>query len=146
MADISKITTSDGVQHGINAATVGGHTVNVNVPSDAMFTDTDTKVTQNTSSANADYRVLLSGSANDANETTTANKSGSFTYNPSTGSAALSGKLTVGSSPSNNMDVATKQYVDTRYVVLTQQEWDDLPSSKYSDNIIYFINDSTNNE
>ena len=33
------------------------------------------------------------------------------------GNEVLSGKLTVGTDPTNNMDVATKQYVDNAFVV-----------------------------
>lgn len=40
MADISKIALSSGDTYDINAAKVNGHTVEKNVPSDAVFTDT----------------------------------------------------------------------------------------------------------
>lgn len=47
--------------------------------------DTNTKVTQTNSTTASDYRLLLSGSANDTTETTTAIKSTNFKANPSTG-------------------------------------------------------------
>lgn len=62
-----------------------GYTIAKSVPSNAVFTDTDTKVTQTNSSTNGNYRLLLSGSNNDTTETTTSNKSSKFTANPSTG-------------------------------------------------------------
>lgn len=46
--------------------------------------NTDTKVTQNNSTTNADYRVLLSYSASNTNETNVSYKSGNLTFNPST--------------------------------------------------------------
>lgn len=46
---------------------------------------TDTKVTQNNTTSNSNYRLLLSASANDTTETNTSNKSTKFQANPSTG-------------------------------------------------------------
>ena len=46
---------------------------------------TDTKVTQNNTTSNSSYRLLLSASANDTTETNTSNKSTKFQANPSTG-------------------------------------------------------------
>ena len=40
MADVSKITLPDGSTYNIDAVTVNGHTVNANVPANAIFTDT----------------------------------------------------------------------------------------------------------
>lgn len=42
MPDISKIVTPDGSEYNIKASTVNGHTVNSDVPSNAVFTDTNT--------------------------------------------------------------------------------------------------------
>lgn len=61
---------------------------------------TDTKVTQNNTTAANDYRVLLSASANDTAETNTANKNTNLRYNPSTntlstGNISGSGNLTI---------------------------------------------------
>lgn len=47
--------------------------------------NTDTKVTQTNTTTSDNYRVILSGNANDTTETTTARKSTNFLANPSTG-------------------------------------------------------------
>ena len=44
--------------------------------------NTDTKVTQNASSDNADYRLIFSNTADDTNRTETAKKSTNLTFNP----------------------------------------------------------------
>lgn len=59
--------------------------VRIAVPSNAKFTDTDTKATQTNTTTNADYRVVLSTNANDTTETNTLRKSANFIANPSTG-------------------------------------------------------------
>lgn len=51
--------------------------------------NTDTKVTQNNSTANSQLRVLLSNSASDTNETNVVNKSANLTMNPSTGVVSI---------------------------------------------------------
>ncbi len=56
-----------------------------------LDTNTDTKVTQNNSTANAAYRVLLSPNANDTAETNGAVKSANFIANPSTGAFCAKG-------------------------------------------------------
>ena len=70
-----------------NASKVNGHTVAVDVPSGAKFTDAN--VTQNNSTTDTELRVLLSKSANDTNETSTTNKSSKLTMNPSTGALSV---------------------------------------------------------
>lgn len=45
----------------------------------------DTKVTQTNTAGSADYRMVLSGNANDSTETNTARKSANFLANPATG-------------------------------------------------------------
>ena len=55
----------------------------------AIPTNTDTKVTQNNSTANSELRVLLSNSASDTNETNVVNKSVNLTMNPSTGVVSI---------------------------------------------------------
>lgn len=47
--------------------------------------NTDTKVTQTNTTESADYRLLLSGNANNTTETATGRKSANFMANPSTG-------------------------------------------------------------
>lgn len=67
----------------------------------ATDTNTDTKVTQNNTTTNAAYRVLLSYSSNDTNETNTARKSSGLTYNPSTGVLGVNGYTVSGTSNSS---------------------------------------------
>ena len=52
---------------------------------DKWNTDSDTKVTQTNTTGSADYRMVLSGNANDTTETNTARKSTHFLANPATG-------------------------------------------------------------
>ena len=52
---------------------------------DQMPVAANNHVTQTNTTENGAYRVLLSGSANNTSETTTAKKSGNLTFNPSTG-------------------------------------------------------------
>jgi len=54
-------------------------------------TNTDTKVTQNNVTDANDYRILLSNSANDTNETNVAKKSTKLQFNPSTGALYSAG-------------------------------------------------------
>lgn len=74
-------------------------TTTVKLPAD---NNTDTLVTQtNQASTNVDYRVLLSGSANDTTATETTNKNTNLRFNPSTkilsvgGSVSATGNLSV---------------------------------------------------
>lgn len=83
--------SENGSTYNGSAAKVNGHTVEKNVPSDAVFTDT--KVTQTNTTGAATYRVLLSGNANDTTETTTARKSANLQFNPSTGVLTQSGTI-----------------------------------------------------
>lgn len=48
-------------------------------------------VTQEYNNANADYRVLLSGSANNTNATSHVKKSGNLTFNPSSSTLTIAG-------------------------------------------------------
>jgi len=64
--------------------TTGGTNVIFTMPA-SDNTNTDTLVTQTNSTTNADYRVLLSLSANDTTETKGSYKSTNFKANPSTG-------------------------------------------------------------
>ena len=61
------------------------YTLGKSVPSDAVFTDTDTKVTQTNTTTSSAYRLLMSYNANDTTQTLGARKSAKFTANPSTG-------------------------------------------------------------
>ena len=63
-----------------NAQTVNGHTVNADVPSGAVFTDS--KVTQYNTTTDADLRILLSNSATSTSETDTVYKSLGLRFNP----------------------------------------------------------------
>lgn len=60
--------------------------------------NTDTKVTQNNSTADSSLRVLLSKSANDTNETDVSYKSNKITFNPSTGLLDIKGKVSISDS------------------------------------------------
>ena len=79
-AKVSKITTTDGVAHEINAATINEHTVAADVPSTAVFTDE--KVTQTESATNANYEVTFSGTADNTTRTEGVGKSEYFKFNP----------------------------------------------------------------
>ncbi|MSS91380.1 hypothetical protein FYJ45_25035 [Eisenbergiella tayi] len=52
---------------------------------DKWNTDSDTKVTQTNTTGSADYRMMLSGNANDSTETNIVRKSTHFLANPATG-------------------------------------------------------------
>lgn len=54
----------------------------------------DVNVTQSPSTTNADYRILLSGSADDTEHTEGANKSSKFTVNPDTGAVTFGSRAT----------------------------------------------------
>lgn len=64
-----------------------GHVSGINVKTVTLPSDqnTDTLMTQTNTTASADYRVLLSGNANDTTETTTGHKSANLRFNPSSG-------------------------------------------------------------
>lgn len=51
----------------------------------------DTKVTQTNTATSADYRLIFSGNASDATETTTVRKNPNFLVNPSTGELFVNG-------------------------------------------------------
>lgn len=84
-------------KNGSNVATFtanqgGNSTANITVPTktsqltnDSSFITSDTRVYQENSSGNADYRVLFSYNVNDNNENSTSRKSNTLTYNPSSG-------------------------------------------------------------
>lgn len=62
-----------------------GYTIAKSVPSNAVFTDTNTKVTQTPTDTNSSYNVLMTNTANQTTETTdTARFASAFKYNPST--------------------------------------------------------------
>ena len=84
-------------KNGTNVATFtanqgGNSTANITVPTktsqltnDSSFITSDTRVYQENSSGNADYRVLFSYNVNDNNENSASRKSNTLTYNPSSG-------------------------------------------------------------
>lgn len=84
-------------KNGSNVATFtanqgGNTTANITVPTNnnqltngAGYITSDTRVYQENSSGNADYRVLFSYNVNDNNENSTSRKSNTLTYNPSSG-------------------------------------------------------------
>ena len=77
------------------------YTLAKSVPSNAVFTDTNNAVTQTNQTNANDYRILLSGQANDTTATEGANKSTNLRFNPSTkilsigGSISATGDLTL---------------------------------------------------
>jgi len=77
------------------------YTIAKSVPSDAVFTDTNTKVTQTATSTNADYEVLFSATADNTTRTEGARKYSNLKFNPSTGNlqATQLNGVAIGSSP-----------------------------------------------
>ena len=69
------------------AGKINNHTVNKDVPSDAVFTDTNNAVTQTVddSTDDSNYEVLFSGTADNTTRTEGAKKSSNLKFNPSTG-------------------------------------------------------------
>ena len=79
--------------NGVPVATT--YALNKTVPSDAVFTDTNNKVTQTITTTNANYRVLLSSTADDTTRTEGARKDANFYYNPSTNALSV-GSIVMG--------------------------------------------------
>lgn len=75
-------TVVDSVTREANGHVTKINTKTVTLPSDQ---NTDTLMTQTNTTTSADYRVLLSGNANDTTETTTGRKSTNLKFNPSSG-------------------------------------------------------------
>ena len=75
-------TVVDSVTREANGHVTKINTKTITLPADS---NTDTKVTQTNTTTSADYRVLLSGNANDTTETTTGRKSANLKFNPSSG-------------------------------------------------------------
>lgn len=94
-----------------DSATVNGHTVDKDVPSNAVFTDTNNAVTQTNITTAGDYRVLLSNSNDDTTTTGGVYKNSNFLYNPSThklnvGGIESSGDITSSGSIYSNGTIA----------------------------------------
>lgn len=71
-----------------------GYTIQSDVPANAKFTDTNTKVTQtNDTSTNSDFPLLIKNSANTTTETEGVKSASKVTINPSTGKVATSGDI-----------------------------------------------------
>lgn len=62
-----------------------GFTIGKSVPADAVFTDTNNKVTQTATSTSANYEVLFSETADNTTRTEGARKNNNLLFNPSTG-------------------------------------------------------------
>ena len=112
-----------------DAATVNGKTVGVNVPSNAVFTDTDTKVTQTllSTQSNINYGIILSDASvtsSAATTTNTVNKTSGFYYNPSTGKLNIS-------------RVHTSTTSAQSYIYLGNATADGTAGSSYGDLLIY---------
>jgi hypothetical protein len=69
MSYISQIKLPNNTTYDINSKTVNGHTVASDVPSNAVFTDTNNAVTQTSSTTNSNFEILLSGTADDVTRT-----------------------------------------------------------------------------
>lgn len=79
--------TAPGNKH-IPAGGASGQILKWKADGDAEWgadSNSDTKVTQTNTTGSADYRMVLSGNANDTTETNTARKSANFLANPATG-------------------------------------------------------------
>ena len=89
--------TNNGTQYSGNAATatnaskVNNHTVETDVPSGAVFTDT--KVTQTATTTNANYEILFGETADNTTRTEGARKATTLRFNPSKG-ALMEGNST----------------------------------------------------
>jgi hypothetical protein len=59
-----------------------GYTINKSVPSNAVFTDTDTKVSQTATTTSANYEILFSATADNTTRTESARKTSGLRYNP----------------------------------------------------------------
>lgn len=68
-----------------DSATVAGHTVALDVPANAIFTDEKVKQSPVTTSAASQYRLLLSHGANDTEESNVVYKHSKLFYMPSIG-------------------------------------------------------------
>lgn len=151
---ITSVKTTAGVHTTID---ISSGAANFNVPTktshltnDSGFVTTDEKVKQSPSTANSDFRIILSSTASDTETTGTVNKNETLTFNPSTRilkvtngsskSAQLSyGSLKLGSGNhqyqgtyQNNILTANRTYTfpdKTGYVALTS----DIPSSIVTD-------------
>lgn len=91
------------------------YALNKTVPSNAVFTDTNTKMTQTVSTTDASYPLLLAPTGQTATTTTTGYFGTKLQANPSTGTltattfkGALSGNATSASTCSGNSATATK--------------------------------------
>ena len=92
------------------------YTIDKSVPSNAVFTDTDTKVTQTNTTTSADYRVLLSENANDTTQTVGARKSTNLKFNPSTGALTVTGNLSASNSvTTHHVNVGTGTETSSNY-------------------------------
>ena len=77
-----------------NIETALGHTVDANVPSGAVFTDTNNAVTQTATTTNSsNYEVLFSGTADNTTRTEGVGKSNKIKVNPYSGHLSLGGNI-----------------------------------------------------
>lgn len=85
-----QVVISDGTYGGIKTS---GYTIAKSVPSDAVFTDTNNKVTQTATTTSANYELLFSATADNTTRTEGARKTDSLKYNPSTKELTLNGTV-----------------------------------------------------
>lgn len=108
------------------------YTLEKSVPSNAVFTDTNTKVTQTSSSTNASYPLLLSPQTTTSTNTTYFDSG--VTLNPSTNiisGADISGYYLTNNSSSLSVDVRTAGYVTSSQT----EVWFMIPISKVLKNV-----------
>ena len=93
--DFNGATTASAGTHGLVPAP-GTTDTNKFLRGDGSWAEgsTDVNVTQTNTTIDADYRILLSGSADDTAHTEGANKNSKFTLNPSTGAVTFGTRKT----------------------------------------------------
>lgn len=108
LGKINSVLGLSATSYGGSAAQVNGHTVQTDVPANAVFTDTNNAVTQTATSTSSDYEVLFSATADNTTRTEGARKNSNLKFNPNTGNlqATQLNGVTIGSSP---------KFTDTTY-------------------------------
>ena len=112
-------------QISLDSLTVNGHTIEANVPSNAVFTDT--KVTQTLSSTNANYPLILgkNTTSTTTNYTDTVLRNNSIYANPSTG--VLTAPILSSTGPLRTqrdiLSVASAYFSGFEFILYTGVKW-----------------------
>lgn len=93
-----------------NVETALGHTIDKNVPSNAVFTDSNVTQTATDGSSNAEYEILFSRTADNTTRTEGTRKTSLFTFNPQTNQATAGHFTAKSSSPSGNQTASLVGY------------------------------------